>query len=66
MIFFHLSDLHLGKSVHEFSMLEDQEYILKAILEIADKEKTRAVLIQAMYLTAPLRLQMHCGYLTTF
>ena len=45
MIFFHLSDLHLGKSVHEFSMLEDQEYILKAILEIADKEKTRVVLI---------------------
>jgi len=45
MKFFHLSDLHLGKSVHEFSMLEDQEYILKVILNIADEEKPQAVLI---------------------
>ena len=45
MKFFHLSDLHLGKSVHEFSMLEDQEYILKIILNIADEEKPQAVLI---------------------
>ena len=41
----HLSDLHLGKSVHEFSMLEDQEYILKVILSIADEEKPQAILI---------------------
>lgn len=45
MKFFHLSDLHLGKSVHEFSMLEDQEYILKIVLRIADEEKPDAVLI---------------------
>ena len=45
MKFFHLSDLHLGKSVHEFSMLEDQEYILKVILNIADEEKPQSVLI---------------------
>ncbi len=45
MKFLHLSDLHLGKSVHEFSMLEEQEYILKVILDIADKEKPQAVLI---------------------
>jgi len=41
----HLSDLHLGKSVHEFSMLEDQEYILKVILNIIDDESPQAVLI---------------------
>ena len=41
----HLSDLHLGKSVHEFSMLEDQEYILKVILNIADEEQPQAILI---------------------
>ena len=28
----HLSDLHLGKRVNEFSMLDDQQYILKEIL----------------------------------
>lgn len=45
MKFLHLSDLHLGKSVHEFSMLEDQEYILKVILNITDEEIPQAVLI---------------------
>ncbi|MDR0286506.1 MAG: exonuclease SbcCD subunit D [Clostridiales bacterium] len=45
MKFLHTSDLHLGKSVHEFSMLEDQEYILKVILNIADEEKPQALLI---------------------
>lgn len=30
----HLSDLHLGKRVNEFSMLEDQEYILTKIINI--------------------------------
>ncbi len=45
MKFLHLSDLHLGKSVHEFSLLEDQEYILKVILNIADEEKPQAILI---------------------
>ena len=28
MKFIHLSDLHLGKRVNGYSMLEDQEYIL--------------------------------------
>lgn len=30
----HLSDLHLDKRVNEYSMLEDQEYILKKIINI--------------------------------
>lgn len=34
MKFIHLSDLHLGKRVNEYSMLEDQEYILKKIINI--------------------------------
>ena len=34
MKFMHLSDLHLGKRVNEYSMLEDQEYILKKSYEI--------------------------------
>ena len=32
----HLSDLHLGKRIHEYSLIEDQEYILKKIAEIID------------------------------
>lgn len=45
MRFLHLSDLHLGKRVNEFSMLEDQAYILKEILNIIDAQKVEAVLI---------------------
>ncbi len=45
MKFIHLSDLHIGKRVNEFSMYEDQNYILKKIIEIIDAEKPDAVLI---------------------
>ena len=45
MIIIHLSDLHLGKRVNGFSMLEDQRYILKEILTIIDEEKPQAVII---------------------
>ncbi len=41
----HLSDLHLGKRVNEFSMLEDQAYILMKILNVIDDEQPDAVLI---------------------
>jgi len=41
----HLSDLHLGKRVNEFSMLEDQKYILDKIADIVSAEKPEAVLI---------------------
>lgn len=45
MKFIHLSDLHIGKRVNEFSMYEDQEYILAEIIKIIDNEKPDAVLI---------------------
>ena len=41
----HLSDLHLGKRVNEYSMLEDQEYILKEIIKIIDAESPDGVII---------------------
>lgn len=42
---FHLSDLHLGKRLNEFSLTEDQEYILKEILTICDREKPDGVIV---------------------
>lgn len=45
MKFLHTSDLHLGKRVFEFSMLEDQAYILEQILEIAIKNNVDAIII---------------------
>ena len=41
----HLSDLHIGKKVNEYSMLQDQIYILKEILQIIDNEKVETVII---------------------
>lgn len=41
----HLSDLHLGKRVNDFSMLEDQAYILNQILRHIDGEAPDAVLL---------------------
>ena len=45
MKLFHLSDLHLGKRVNEFSMLEDQKYILKQILQRIDEEQPDGVIL---------------------
>lgn len=45
MKLFHLSDLHIGKRVHEFSMIEDQKYMLTQILQAVMREKPDGVLI---------------------
>ena len=45
MKFLHISDLHIGKRVNEFSMIEDQRYVLKQILNMAEKEHADGVLI---------------------
>ena len=41
----HLSDLHLGKRVHEVSMLPEQILILNQILQIVDEEQPQALLV---------------------
>lgn len=45
MKFLHISDLHIGKRVNEFSMIEDQKYILRQIKKIALEKKADAVMI---------------------
>ena len=45
MKFLHISDLHIGKRVNEFPMIEDQKYILKQILSIAEEESVDVVLL---------------------
>ena len=41
----HLSDLHLGKRVNGFSMLEDQRVILTQIADLAEEQTVDAVLL---------------------
>ncbi len=45
MKFLHISDLHIGKRIHEFSMIEDQKYILSQILAIAESSGAEGVMI---------------------
>ncbi|MBC6713339.1 exonuclease SbcCD subunit D [Treponema sp. Marseille-Q3903] len=41
----HISDLHLGKRLNEFSLLEDQRYILNEIIKIIDDSQVDCVII---------------------
>ncbi len=41
----HLGDLHIGKSVNDFNMIEDQKYMLEQILGIIEKQKIDALLL---------------------
>ena len=50
----HISDLHLGIRFCGYSMIEDQEYILKQILSLCEKEKPDAVLIAGDVYDRPL------------
>ena len=45
----HVADLHIGKIVNEFSMLEDQKYILEQILQTAIVQKA----VSYTHLTLP-------------
>ena len=41
----HLGDLHLGKSLGDFDLTEDQEYLLEELLKIVEEQAVDAVLI---------------------
>lgn len=45
MKFLHLSDLHIGKIVNGFNMLDDQRFALEGIVRIAGERKLDAVVI---------------------
>ena len=45
MKFIHVSDLHLGKRLHERSLMEDQSAVLQEILSVIDEEKPDGILI---------------------
>ena len=41
----HLADLHLGRRVNEFSLLEDQKYILEQILDVCTETSPDGIVI---------------------
>lgn len=45
MRFMHLSDLHLGKKLNEYSLADDQRYILQQLVALAEKQQPDAILL---------------------
>ena len=45
MKFLHLGDLHLGKTLGDFDLADDQKYILDRVIEIAVQESADGILI---------------------
>ena len=45
MKFFHLSDLHIGLKLFNRDLKEDQEYVLKRIADLAERERPDAVVV---------------------
>lgn len=45
MKFIHLSDLHIGKRLNEFSLIDDQKYIIGQIIGVIKSEKPDGVII---------------------
>lgn len=41
----HIADLHIGKIVNKFNMIEDQRHILNEIIEIAKEKKVSGIMI---------------------
>ncbi|MDD3192254.1 MAG: exonuclease SbcCD subunit D [Oscillospiraceae bacterium] len=45
MKWIHTSDLHIGKQLNEFSLLEDQRFFLERLVELAQKERPDLLLL---------------------
>ena len=66
MKFLHLADLHLGKRVNGFDLLEDQRYILEQVLALCDECGAEAVLLAGDIYDAPVPPAAACTLLDWF
>ena len=49
----HLGDLHIGKNLGEYSLIDDQKYILDQILDIIRDREVQAVIIAGLQVDDP-------------
>ena len=54
MKLFHLSDLHLGKRVYAFSMLQDQRSVLEQVCALAEKHQLDGILLSGDLYDKPI------------
>ena len=45
MKFLHISDLHIGRKIYNYSLINNQENALNQIIELIEKENIKSVLI---------------------
>ena len=50
----HLADLHIGKKVNDFCMLEEQKFVLKQAIDLIKDEQIEAVLIAGDVFDRPI------------
>ncbi len=62
----HTADLHLGKKIYQFSMIEEQEHILNQILEIAQKEQVEGLLLSGDIYDKPMPTEEAVSLLDQF
>lgn len=66
MKFLHTGDLHIGKTVNEFSMIEDQKHVLGQIVDMAVAERVNAVIIAGDVYDRPIPSTEAVALLDTF
>lgn len=66
MKLFHLSDLHIGKQLHRYSMNLEQREILAQVVELAREEKPDVVMIAGDVYDSRCRLRRRCLCSTDF
>ncbi len=55
MKFLHTSDWHLGRQFHNVSLLEDQRYVLKQLIDYLKNNAVDAVIVAGMFTIVPFR-----------
>ena len=63
MRFLHLADLHIGKRVNGFSMIEDQKFVFEQVYNVIENEKIDGI-IMAGDTISRFRLRRQLSYLT--
>ena len=66
MKFIHLGDLHIGKNVNDFNMIDDQRYILNQILDIIDKNDIEGALLAGDIYDKPIPSEDAVSLLNNF
>ena len=66
MKFLHLADLHLGKRVNGFDLLEDQRYILEQVISLCEKHRVEAVVLAGDIYDTPVPPAAACTLLDWF